>query len=298
MHWLCRMARLSIIFVGGWSLVPVASVVAHPQLMTSVRHRTAIEVSRQNIDVFVELTVGEIPAFAERLVLDNNQDGQIAASEVADYFNEQSEALRQAVNLSIAGQRVELLFLYEPEVDWGAEGRSLASQLVFRLFYFARLPQRLQAGDEIVLEDRLWAHAPSLASYHATGQDGVELVAETTASTLASTPGDKQPLVMRVRCLAAAAATGDPDETSDWEWGDRMESTAATDSIVEGRFPVTDTESVPQADRGDSEMERPLEEPLAARPLVGCLLSLGAAVLIAGVAAVLTRRTNRSTEET
>jgi hypothetical protein len=279
-------------FVGGLWLVSVQSAVAHPQLMTSVRHRTAIHVSRKNVDVIIELTVGEIPAFTERLQMDNNQDGRIEASEVEGYINEQSGALQQAVSLSIAGQPVEMLFLYEPEIDLGIENTSSASHLIFRLFYFTRLPSGLKAGDEIVLEDRLWSHAPSLGSYHVAGQDGLALVAEKTASTLWSTPGDEKPLVMHVRCLAA------PDATSDGEQGDQSESTDAIASIVESKLPESASVSVEHDDLGDLEIERPLQEPSTARLPVGWLFSLGAVVLIASAAAVLTRRPYRSREET
>ena len=285
-------ARLSVMFVGGLWLVPVQSVVAHPQLMTSVRHRTAINVSRENVDVIIELTVGEIPAFAERLHMDNNQDGRIEACELEGYLNEQSEALQQAVSLSIAGQPSEMLFLYEPEIDLGIENTSSASHLTFRLFYFTRLPSGLQTGDEIVLEDRLWSHVPGLGSYHVAGQDGVELVAEQTASTLWTTPSDEKPLVMRVRCLAA------PEDTSDGEQGDRSELPIAIASIVESKLSESTNVSAEHNDLGDLEIEHPLEIPSTARLPVGWLFRLGAVVLIASAAAVLTRRTYRSREET
>lgn len=283
-----RIAHLAVLFAGGLCFVPAQSVVAHPQLTTSVRHRTAIDVSQKNVDVTIELTVGDVPAFAERLLMDNNQDGTIEASEVENYLDEQAEALQQAVTLSIANQVVELLFLYDPEIDLGMEDTSLASQLIFRLFYFARLPSGLQAGDEIVLEDRLWSHAPSLASYHTSGSDGVEFVAEKTASILSSTLGAERPLVMRIRCLAAPRDPGDGN----------LESTTATASDVESKPPGTHSDSVAPADFDDLSIERTQQKPSTIRPPVGWLVGLGAAALLASATVLLTRRSYRSREET
>ena len=220
----CLLARLSLLFAGILSILPVQSAVAHPQLMTSVRHRASIKVSPKNVDVTLELTIGEIPSFAERLLMDENGDRRISTSELEDYLKEQSEALRQAVSLSIAGQPVELLFLYEPEIDLGNKETSTASHLVFRLFYFARSPKELKTGDEIVLEDRLWSHAPGLGSFHVVGQDGVELVAEKTTSTLWSTPSDKKPLVIRARCHAVPANTRNEEGHSQLEESSNLDS--------------------------------------------------------------------------
>ena len=191
----------NVVVVGVVWLLVAMPVGAHPELTTSVRHRAQLVVGPKNVDVTVELTLGEVPAFAERLLMDGNRNGTVDEQEVQAYLDEHSETLQQAVSLMVAGKPVELLFLYDPEIELGSEQTAVAAHLVVRLFYFARTPGELKAGDELVLADRLWSHSPSLVSFHAVGDNGVEIAAEKSEGTIWSLPGDRETLEMRARCL-------------------------------------------------------------------------------------------------
>jgi len=288
--------RLSVMCVAGLWLLPLQSAIAHPELMTSVRHRASIHAGRKNVDVSIELTIGEIPSFAERLQMDANQDGRIEGSEVEGYLSERLEVLQQAVSLSIDGQPVELLFLYEPEIDLEGEDTSSASHLIFRLFYFARTPSGMKAGDEIVLEDRLWPHAPSLGSYQVAGQDGVELVAEKTTSTLWSGPRDETPLVMRARFHAV------PSHDSRHKRSGRAKPSEVGVAITETRLPANTNRPIEASELKEAVRVRtnlPLQELSTTRlPAAGLFAIAAAAVLIASAATVIGRRTHRTRKET
>lgn len=192
----------TFIMIIAWGACLVPPSIAHPQLMTSVLHRVEITTNPQDIDVTIELTIGDTPALAERKLMDRDHDGVITSKEVASYLDERAEKLLQAVSLSIGGRTVELVFLYEPEIELGVKDASNPSHMVLRLFYFARSPKNCHVGDEIALTDRLWNHAPSVASYHVGSRDGLEMVVERSMSHLAALPGDEMPLKICLRCVA------------------------------------------------------------------------------------------------
>ncbi|MGI9429583.1 MAG: hypothetical protein ACR2NM_13050 [Bythopirellula sp.] len=196
-----QIARLLIIIGTGLGLLTEQPALAHPQMTRSVRHRAAITAGPKNVDVTIELTLGEVPALLERLAMDADGDNQISPDEIEFYLNEHSEVLQEAVNLSIADQPLELLFLYEPEIDLRGEDTSSAFRLVFRLFFFARTPHGLSVGDELALSDRLWSHAPAMATFQVTGQGGIELAAESSTGERLTLPGNEKSLEMRARYL-------------------------------------------------------------------------------------------------
>jgi hypothetical protein len=105
------------------------------------------------------------------------------------------------VSLTIGGRAVALVSLYDPELDL-LDVRTIApAHHVLRLFFFARTPDGMAAGDEIELTDRLWAGAPTLAVSRATGSGGVGVASNTRVQSAAS-PAASAGVVSRARVLA------------------------------------------------------------------------------------------------
>lgn len=266
---------------------------AHPELMNFVRHRVSVSVGSNNVDVSVELTIGENPSFVERLSMDTNQNGRVEESEIEEYLSELSEMLLQALSISIGGQPTELFFLYEPEVDLGNENTLSPSHLVIRLFYFAKTPSGIKAGDEIVIEDRLWPHAPALGAYQLDGQDGIELVAEKTESVLWSPARDKRPLVMRARFHAI------PDNVSGEEQSGNLPQPAPSAEVIKVKVAVDDLKVAQSVEHDRAEKMKTAGSAQGlqiANTLTGWLFAV--AMLAAGSILVLYCRVHRSREET
>jgi len=198
--WLAGMLFL----VGGLHGERAAS--AHALFMTCVQHRTAVTVGPANIDITIELTFFEVRSMSERRRMDADGDGTITSAEIHAYLARIADSLDGGVRLRVAGRPVEVMPLYRPEVDLLGVDQVAPCHHVLRLFYFARTPEWLARGSEIVIDDGLWQHTARIGSLEITGQDGVRMAGPADAASRSDIDETGKPLVMSASCLAVPAA--------------------------------------------------------------------------------------------
>lgn len=183
--------------------VPAA---AHPVLMTYIHRQFQITVDPVNIDVRVDLTFHEIRSLAERRRMDADHDGRITPAEIRRYLDALADELATGLDLTIDGQPITAMLLYDPEIDLlGVDGIA-PSHHHLRLHYFARTPAWLRPGHEIRLYPELWPRAPSLTFAHAEGRQGVRVEVEPIRDPLRPVPAEQGEDVLRIACLAVPAA--------------------------------------------------------------------------------------------
>ena len=197
------------------SLAPSSS--GHAVFMTYINHRATITVGPRDIDVELELTFYEVRSMAERRRMDADHDGLITRNEVCAYLKRISADLDAGLRLTIGGRAVDLVPLYDPELDLLGVNEIAPCHHVLRLFYFARTPSWLKAGDEIVLDDFLWSQTAALRSFSVTGRGEYRLAASADANAATGGSGPRGPLVMKARCLAASTTA---EATAPVERGD------------------------------------------------------------------------------
>lgn len=151
---------------------PISPAPAHPALAEYVRHDVLVRVDRVNIDVQIELTFHEVRSLFERHRMDVNRDGLIGVAEVKGYLARQSATCDRQVHLSINGQPLELVSLFDPELDLGEDRGVSPAHHVLRLFYFARTPASLGTGDTLAVEDGLWTSDPAVGTFQIEGEAG------------------------------------------------------------------------------------------------------------------------------
>ncbi|MBI4579489.1 MAG: hypothetical protein HY718_07300 [Planctomycetes bacterium] len=151
--------------------------------MDHIEHRAHVEVGAVNIDVTIELRFNEFQSLAERRRMDADRDGRLSPAERSGYLKRVGRQVADAFRLACRGRPLDLIELYDPEIDFlGVEGIS-PSHHVLKLSYFARTPADLAARDDLSFEDRSWPTAPALWFFTAGGKDGIVLKVEADAAT-------------------------------------------------------------------------------------------------------------------
>lgn len=172
----------------------------HDFFTAYVQHRAQLTVSDEFIDLTLHLTFFEEWSGRERRLMDANADSRIALKEVLEYVNTLAPQWHRQVRLLLAGQELALAPLYEPEIDLLKSDKAGPGHHQLRLFFFARTPANLRAGDEFVLENSLWPKAQALFQLEAAGRDGCQLEIEPRPDILApDEPGEKR--VLKARCV-------------------------------------------------------------------------------------------------
>jgi hypothetical protein len=174
---------------------------AHDMLGSCVQHAVHLAVGAQHIDVTLDLTFFEEWSASERATMDADGNSGITRSEQDAYLKRIGPGLGQQVKLFVAGRELALALLYDPELDLLGNHRVGPAHHRLRLFLFGTTPAGLRAGDEIVVEDKLWPQADMLATPRAEGRDGCRLAAErpADAALLPDKPG--QPRRTTFKCL-------------------------------------------------------------------------------------------------
>jgi len=219
-----------LFLVGGFCGERAAS--AHALFMSYVQHRTAITVGPANIDITIELTFFETRSISERRRMDADADGTITVGEIQSYLARIADSLDGGIGLRIAGRPVAVMPLYQPEVDLLGVDQVAPCHHVLRLFYFARTPDWLAPGSQIVIDDGLWQHTARIGSLEITGQGGFRIAGPTGAESRSDADGTGRPLVMSASCLAVPAAAKRVEKRA----ADREEGVAkAAASLKTGR---------------------------------------------------------------
>ena len=182
-------------------LNPVCSD-AHDVLADYIQHTGVVTVGSNHIDLELELTFFERHSFAERKAMDTDGDGFVSTAERLSYFKPLAPTLATRVSLIVAGKRLTLTPLYEPELDLTEASTSKLSHHRLRIFLFTATPVELKSGDGIVIEDCLWPAAKFLGSIRAEGRDGCKLEAD-AAWTPVTTNHVRIAATATVKCLQA-----------------------------------------------------------------------------------------------
>jgi hypothetical protein len=148
---------------------------AHDLLGSYVQHGIHLAAGAQHLDVTLDLTFFEEWSGRERKAMDADDSGIITRSEQEAYLNRIEADTCKQVRLLVGGRKVPLASLYPPEIDLLADNRVGPAHHRLRLCFFATTPAGLRAGDEIVVEDRLWPQANILVTPQAEGRDGCRL---------------------------------------------------------------------------------------------------------------------------
>ncbi len=192
------------------------TVSAHQLLGDCVQHRVFLTVDPVNIDIEVELTFTDMRAMAERRRLDRDHDWSINAEEVSHYAARLEGLGPEPFGVAIDGRALRVVPLYDPQVELRAGRQVAPAPLALRLFYFARTPEWLKPGSQVVLTDRLWPEAPAILAMAVNGRDGVRMATLPTdpfSSALHKGSGRE----LRAQCLAVPEAGVGAAEELEWE---------------------------------------------------------------------------------
>lgn len=193
-----RFIVCGLVFIGG--AFSSISAMAHAVLMTYIGHAVEVKIGSTNIDVSVELNFNEAVSFQERKLMDRNEDGSVGQDEVSAYLENIAATLADGLSLSIDGQPVDLPMLYEPRLDLLGIETVARTHHVLRLAFFARTPDSLRAGQEILLSDRLWSDKPALISYRVVGTDELQIDAASPRKVLAESSARSTERSIRMIC--------------------------------------------------------------------------------------------------
>jgi len=183
---------------------------AHDTLGECVQHAVHLTVGAQHMDVTLDLTFFEQWSASERAAMDADGDGTITRSEQETYLKRLGAGLCKQVKLFVAGRELPLAPLYDPELDLLGNSRVGPSHHRLRLFFFAATPAHLRAGDEMVIEDRLWPEAKTLATPRFEGRDGCRLAPGVSANAVPGPGKAGQRLRATFKCLQPPSAKPPP----------------------------------------------------------------------------------------
>lgn len=148
---------------------------AHDRLGSFVQHTVHVAVGAQHLDVTLDLTFFEEWSARERKAMDADSSGIITRSEQEAYLRRIEADTCNHVKLFVGGHEVPLGSLYPPEIDLLTDNRVGPAHHRLRLFFFVTTPAGLRAGDEIVVEDKLWPQANILVTPQMEGRNGCRL---------------------------------------------------------------------------------------------------------------------------
>jgi hypothetical protein len=195
---------LLVALATGTTLSTASDAHAHAILMTFIRHEAKVVVGPRNIDIVLELTFYEYPSLAERRRMDRNHDDSISPEEVAGYLASLADTLRDGVTVSVDDRPVQVIPLYDPQVDLLGASSVAPSHHLLRLSYFARTPDWLHASSRIRAECRLWPETPRIDVLNAAGSDGIQIVPDDASGLPSSPEAATGPRIVTLSCQTAA----------------------------------------------------------------------------------------------
>ena len=198
-----RVTRLILLLLVAFVASLPHPAIAHDLLKTYIQHGVHLTVNTQHVDLTLDLTFFEEWSAKERLSMDTDGNGRISRREMEAYVKKIAPRIYRQVKLTVAGRELAIAPLYDPEVDLLGDDKVGPGHHRLRLFYFARTPGVLRAGDEIVIEESLWPKANALGTLQAESRDGAAF--ETKAVGDFARPPD-QARRFTVRCLRPPTA--------------------------------------------------------------------------------------------
>jgi len=208
-----RTARL--LFAGLMIGLPHLAV-AHDLFAAYIQHSVLLTVGTRYTDLEVDLTFFEEWSARERAAMDADANGRITRSEVESYVKQRAVELARQVKLRVAGHELALVPLYDPEVDLLGNDQVGPAHHRLRLFFFAPTPTPMHAGDEFVVEDRLWPAAKALGILQTEGSDNCAFEAGKTSDPAFAPARAGEARLFKARCLKPPKAKPDhPPVSSD-----------------------------------------------------------------------------------
>ena len=177
----------------------------HPVYTDHIEHRAGLRLDRRNIDLTLELTFFELRSLAERRLMDRNRDGLIRPDEQAAYLAGLRDRVQAQVRLLVDGRELDLVELFDPELELPGPATLGQGHHRLRLALFARRPAWMREGSVVELENRLWAGGPCLWSLSAEARDDLTL-GLTRAEPPAATSPSGEPPALRGRCTISSCA--------------------------------------------------------------------------------------------
>jgi hypothetical protein len=168
-------ARPCLFLLAGLVLSSSFIARAHDTLGACVQHCVRVTVGARHIDVTLDLTFFEQWSASERAAMDANSDGVITRPEREAYLRRIGTNVCNQVKLFVAGRELSLALLYDPELDLLENSRVGPAHHRLRLSLFGATPIDLRAGDEMMVEEKLWPSAETLVTTLAEGRDGCRL---------------------------------------------------------------------------------------------------------------------------
>jgi len=200
---------LHVTMIAGVILWYVPPVQAHAVLMTFIRHDARVSISRRNIDVTIELTFHEYPSLSVRRRMDRNHDEAITEAELKTYIDGLKGSLRDALTLDVDDRALEIIPLYDPQIDLLDARNVVPAHHVLRLSWFARTPEWLRSGSRIHLRYELWPEAPRIDVLSASADEGFRLVADDISGPVSLTEATTGPREIRLLCQTAPIVTSE-----------------------------------------------------------------------------------------
>lgn len=196
-----RRACLVWLLCAGVALGATRSARGHNFLGEFIQHGIQLTVGAQHIDVTVDLTFFEEWSAREREAMDADGSGDITRVELENYLKRLAPQLARQVKLRVAGRELALVPLYEPEIDLLGDNQVGPAHHRLRLFFFAPTPE-LRAGDDLLIESRLWPEAKALATPQSEGRDGCKLTTLISVDAGLTDPRSKgEERLFTFRCL-------------------------------------------------------------------------------------------------
>jgi len=196
-----------------------------------------MRVGASNIDIEVELTFFGSRSLVERRKMDRDRNGVISSEETDAYLIDAAGMQEGGFRLLVHGRSLELLSLYEPELDLMGCNRPLPSPHVLRLFYFARRPEWLGSQSVIRLEDGLWLHWPAICTLEIARSPGARVIVDQETSPFSNPDPDGAPRVMQARCVSLPPKASAARPVRDVA-GASLAGSAEPAAAIPGRFPV------------------------------------------------------------
>ena len=201
-----RMARPTRLLQLAILLLLPAAATAHELFTNYVQHSAQLVVGARHIDLTLDLTFFEEWSARERRAMDADNNGRITRPELESYLKQRAPQLAGPVTLRVAGQELQLVPLYDPEVDLLANEQTGPGHHRLRLFFFAPTPTTLRAEDEIVVHDRFWPEAKFLGTTQAEGRDGCQVSTEISIQPGFSSEKPDRKRCFQFRCVKAPTA--------------------------------------------------------------------------------------------
>ncbi len=147
---------------------------AHQPFQSYIQHRVYIVVSPENIDIELELTFYNLFALAERRKIDLDADERIDPTEVDIYLKNNTDTFLHHLDLCLDNKTLELIYLFDPELDLFGDNRIAPSPFHINLTLFAR-NTGFTGYSSLKLQDRIFSSYPAVLSWDAIGNNGIQI---------------------------------------------------------------------------------------------------------------------------